>query len=126
MEYLTFAIIAILVGIIVFGGGYLLTKYPEIKKALANSKLILQIIDKINEMYDWKWSGALDDICDYTLMAINIVEETQTEKDLTKLREIIFRKALDICILNGVNVDEDLLDILGKIVDEAILMKKEG
>jgi len=125
MEYLIFIGIALAVLAVIFSGGLLLVKYPSLKKAFENSKLILSLINRINEIYDWKWSGELDLVCDYVLIAINIIEETQTEKDLVKLREIIFKKAIDICAMNGIEVEPSLLNILGKIVDQAILMKKE-
>ncbi len=126
MDILIYIGIALAVGLVVFCGGYLLVKYPKLKEALANSKLIIQLINKLNEAYDWRWSGPLDTICDYTLMAIEIVEETQDEKDLYKLREIIFEKAITICEINNIEVNEELVDLIGKIIDEAIKMKQEG
>ncbi len=119
MEFLFYVLFAVAVVGLIFLGKLLKVKDNETKFA----KLILEIVDLVNAKVEWKYSGSLTTVIDYAIMALNVVEETNDCTDYNKLKELVKNKATEICVLNGIEVDDDFVNLLGNIVD--ILIEKK-
>lgn len=119
MEFLFYVLFAAAVVGLIFLGRLLKVKDSEAQFG----KLVLEIVDIINSKVEWKYSGKLTVVIDYAIMALNIVEETNDCTDYNKLKELVKNKATEICVLNGIEVDDDFVNLLGNIVD--ILIEKK-
>lgn len=120
MDFLWFVLIAVAVLGVAIGITVLVDKFKIKDSSINTFQLIIELINKINKKYDWKYSGELDTICNYVLMAVNIAKANIDMSDKKKVREYVFMQAESICILNNIKVDEELRDLLGKIIDSAI------
>ena len=119
MEFLFYILFAAAVVGLIFLGRLLNVKDKEAQFG----KLILEIVDLINAKVEWKYSGKLTVVIDYAIMALNIIEETNDCTDYNKLKELVKNKAIEICVLNEIEVDDDFVNLLGNIVD--ILIEKK-
>lgn len=119
MEFLFYVLFAAAVVGLIFLGRLLKVKDSETQFA----KLLLEIVDHVNSRVQWEYSGKLTVVINYSIMALNIVEETNDCTDYDTLKEIVKNKAIEICALNEIEVDDDFVNLLGNIVD--ILIEKK-
>jgi hypothetical protein len=120
MELLIFIGIAIaLLGLLI--GIVYLRRTLNIKDSdIDNMKVVLELINKLCSVYEWRWSGKIVIVCEYVLMALNIAKANIDMTDKVHAREYIFMEAERICVLNDINVDPALRDLLGKIIDSVL------
>ena len=119
MEFLFYVLFAAAVVGLIFLGRLINVKDKETQFA----KLLLEIVDLVNASVQWEYSGKLTVVIDYAIMALNIVEETNDCTDYNKLKELVKNKAIEICVLNEIEVNDDFVNLLEKIVD--ILIEKK-
>lgn len=120
MDMIIFIGIAVAVLVFLTGVVWVRKKFNIKDVDIDNLNLILDLIDALNASYDWNYSKELSVVCDYVLMALKIAKENVDMTDLVKSREYIFMQAEAICQINNIPVDEELRDLLGKIIDALI------
>lgn len=131
MDILIYLGVLIAVGLIGFLGVKFAKKYNITKDDLAFSALLIELIDYISSKFEYKYKAGVSKIISLVLQAINFVVLIDDIKDgdLQRFKELVFEKSRELCIAEGIDIDdgiEDILDsIITYIIDKYIVVVEE-
>ena len=131
MDILIYLGVLIAVGLIGFLGVKFAKKYNITKDDLAFSALLIELIDYISSKFEYKYKVGVSKIISLVLQAINFVVLIDDIKDgdLQRFKELVFEKSRELCIAEGIDIDdgiEDILDsIITYIIDKYIVVVEE-
>ena len=118
MDILIYLGVLIAVGLIGFLGVKFAKKYNITKDDLAFSALLIELIDYISSKFEYKYKVGVSKIISLVLQAINFVVLIDDIKDgdLQRFKELVFEKSRELCIAEGIDIDDGIEDILDSIV----------
>lgn len=110
---------AICVGIfgVVFGGVYLKKKFNIKDSEIELSKLIVQLVVHLAKKGEFKFSGDIETVAKYVIIAFDIVEEYEQTFTIEEKKDLIASEAMDICEDNGIVVDVETIELISNIID---------
>jgi hypothetical protein len=120
MEILIYIGILLVVAGIVIESIYLIHKYNITKNELNFVGLVLKLVDYIVGKFEFQYKNSVSQIVNYTLEAVSIVSELKDTNDNEQIQISIFEKAKEICMENGIDVDEGIETIIYEIVSYII------
>ena len=105
-----------LVGII-FGATYLKKKFNIKDSEIELGEKVINLLVYITSKSNFKYSGDLKLIAKYVLDAIDFVNEIEDAVSIEEKKALVENEALEICIYNGLKIDNELVQIVSEIVD---------
>ena len=110
---------------IVFIGGialYLKKKFNFLKGDYAFMETVLKMVNHITKSFDWAYEDEVEDIMKYVLIALEIATEFNDIDviDVNSFKEVVFVQAKQLCEDNGVEMSEELDDMLQTAIDYVI------
>ena len=111
--------VGILVGVIgiAFGGVYLKKKFDLKDSDVQFLQLILEICDYITSKIEFKYQEGVSIVVEYCLQAVSFVELFDDVESIEEKILLCKEKAAEICIDNGLSVDDGLMEIIDQVIE---------
>jgi hypothetical protein len=118
MEYLFYFIVLVIVGLVGFFGVKFAKKYNVNKEELEFAALLIQLVNYITDKFEFKFKSGAVKIMGYVIEAIEFViaVDDLNDGDFIRFKELVFEKAREICITEGLDIDDGLEDILSEAI----------
>lgn len=81
------------------------------------SKLIIQLVVYLAKKGEFKFSGDVETVAKYVLIAFNIVDEYEETKTIEEKKALVIKEAKKLCEDNGIPVDGEAIQLISDIVD---------
>jgi hypothetical protein len=81
------------------------------------SKLIIQLVVHLAKKGEFKFSGDVETVAKYVLIAFNIVDEYEETKTIEEKKALVIKEAKKLCEDNGIPVDGEAIQLISDIVD---------
>ena len=112
--------VGVVVGLFLIGSGalYIKRKLNLQDEDMEYVGLVLETVNYITKQFEFKYKENVSDIVEYSIEAIDFIEEYEDVQDIEFKKELVKEKALIICEKEGVDLgDGTIVEIVDSIVD---------